>query len=386
MRSSGLVALALGGLLALGACSQDEQPDPTPTPGAAAPVLGEVAWTWRDAGLDSLASVSVGEDAVLALGTLGGGGALVATGRDGEPRWEHDDAWFAREGGARLGTSPAVVGDAAVAVALDDGTVVGVGTDDGALAWSWEAGSRRTTVLGGAEDVALVREETGTSCPASGARVVALDLADGSELWSRTAPCDLRVDGEQVVAGGQVLDPRTGEVLLEVPGEVCAVTEEVALWMEQCPGVQQSVEGTPTLAAVRSGDDGGTDLPTFPAGRVFEVRGGLGVLAAVYEPGGGDTSVVTRSWVPGATSTSSSEDRPEGALVASGGAAFTVLVDGGLLTVRDLDGEDVGRLELPEDATSPGTAVQVAGTGPGYVLLAPGSPGSGQVLVTLTTS
>jgi hypothetical protein len=324
---------------------------------------------------------------VVALGTRDGGAALAATGRDGELRWDHDDAWFAREGGARLGAGPAVVGGRAVAVALDDGTVVGVGTDDGALAWSWEAGSRRTTVLGGADDVVVVREDSGAACSAAGARVVALDLGDGSELWTRPLPCDARVDGEQVVAGGEVLDPRTGEALLEVPGEVCAATEVVALWMEECPGVQRSVEGTPTLAALGGGDGGdGAALPTFPAGRVFEVRGGLGVLAAVYEPGGGETSIVTRSWVPGATSTSSSEDRPAGALVASGGAAFTVLVDGGLLTVRDLDGAEVGRLELPEDATSPGTAVQVAGTGPGYVLLAPDSPGSGQVLVTLTTS
>jgi outer membrane protein assembly factor BamB len=385
VRTSGLVALALGGLLVLGACSGVEQPDPAPTPDAAAPELGGVAWTWRDAGLDTVAGVSVGEDAVVALGTRDGGAALAATGRDGELRWDHDDAWFAREGGARLGAGPAVVGGRAVAVALDDGTVLGLGADDGALAWSWEAGSRRTTVLGGADDVVVVREDDGPSCAAGGTRVVALDLAGGSALWSRTVPCNLRLDGERVLAGDEVLDPRTGESLLEVPGEVCAATDDVALWMEECPGVQQSVEGTPTLAALDGSDDG-TPLPTFPAGRIFEVRGGLGVLAAVYEPGGGETSIVTRSWVPGATSTSRSEDRPEGALLASGGAAFTILVDGGLLSVRDLDGAEVARLELPEDATSPGTAVQVAGTGPDYVLLAPSSPGSGQVLVTVTTS
>ena len=383
MRSSGpaTVAVALVGLLVLGACSDAEDPDPL-EPAAAAPVLGEVAWTWRDAGIDTVASVSVGEEVVLALGVQDGRGTLVATRRDGTALWQHDDAWFAREGGGPLATDPPVAGGTAAAVGLDGGRVIGLRTDDGTLAWSWDSGGRRTSVLGGADDVVVVREEPRAACAADGAPVVALDLTDGSELWSRVAPCDLRVDGEQVVAGSQVLDPRTGEALLEVPGVVCAVTGGVALWMEQCPGPQRSVEGTPTLAAL----EGGGDLPTFPAGRVFEVRGGLGVLAAVYEPGGGETAVLTRSWVPGARTTRSSEDRPEGALVASDGAPFTVVVEAGAVTVRDLDGAELGRAELPAPATSPGTAVQVAGTGPDYVLLAPSTPGSGQVLMALTTT
>lgn len=374
--------LGIGCLLSIAACSEDR---PTPAPEAVAPVLGAVAWTWQDARLDSIASVAVGEDTVVALGERDGAAALSASSREGDPLWQRDDTWFGRELGSGPSAQSPVTGAGMVAVALADGSVAGLDADDGREAWSWGAPNRRTTLVGAADATAVVRVDPRGGCASGPSTVVALDLSDGEELWSRTTTCDLRVDGELVVVGGEVLDPGTGEVVLEVPGTVCGVAGGVALWMEECPGAQLSVEGTPTLAAVGGTDTQGSDLPTLPSGRIAQVRSGLDVLAAVYEPGSGETRVLTRAWVPGSVDVTSGEGPPEGALVASDGAAFTLLARGSLL-VRALDGTEVGRLAVDPAATDPGALVQVAGTGPDYVLLAPSSPGTGHLLVSMTLS
>lgn len=386
---------ALASLVLLGGCSGQEVEDPGTAPGSAngsangsvAPVLGGVAWSWRDSGLDEIERLSVSEQAVVAFGTRGTTAVLSATSRDGEQLWEHDEDWFERETRGRL-ESGVVAGtgtDAAAALRVSNGIILGLDLADGSRAWTWE--SRRqlhTTVVGAADDTLLVREDPRFTCQSGRSRIVALDLVDGSELWDATAACDLTIRDERIVLGGDVVDPRTGEVLVSRAGVVCGVAGDVAVWLAECPapaGPGFEVTGTPVLASLE--DSSVADLPSFPRGEVLQVRSGPGVLAVTYLLEG--PAAETRSWVGDGT-VLTTEGRPDGALVASDGSFFELSVEQDELVVRDPSGAVAQRVGLPAQDLPADGFVQVEGVGDDHVLVTPARAGIGHLLLDLSTS